>query len=203
MDDETKNKVVSIFKNVLSDDSSDTGKANKATHVKGDNNIVMGCRNNVEININSPAIKRNPPPKPTSEHITNKEAQKIQSLIASIAEKEVLGGMDRGKAHAKWHKVLQKRYEITSYHLVPAHLGASAISWLQQQFAIKKTKLKRNDNGKNELYKGIWARSRQLGLSKGEVYNIVEAKLGKKVSSLTNLGEQSLKKLYQIIFAMK
>jgi hypothetical protein len=76
--------------------------------------------------------------------------------------------------------------------------------YMKQQIAIMRPKLRRNDNPswRNEHYAGIYARARQLGISKGEVYAIAFNRLGVQVVSLTKLGEQNLKKLYQIIMAM-
>ena len=47
-----------------------------------------------------------------------------------------------------------------------------------------------------------FGRARALGISKGEVYAIVHDRLGKRVSSVKQLGEQSFKKLYKIMMAL-
>ena len=47
------------------------------------------------------------------------------------------------------------------------------------------------------------ARARQFGIPKREGYAIVHDRLGKRVSSLKQLGEQILKKLYNIMMAME
>ena len=47
-----------------------------------------------------------------------------------------------------------------------------------------------------------FGRARALGISKGEVYAIVHDRLGKRVSSVKQLGEQSFKKLNNIMMAL-
>lgn len=99
---------------------------------------------------------------------------------------------------------IKRRYRVTSYTLIPAYLKDEAISWLQQQSAIKRSKISRNNNNlyRNELFTAIYARSNNLGLSKGELYNIVFNKFNKRVSSLTQLSDDSLRRLYQFIMSL-
>ena len=130
--------------------------------------------------------------------------QKIKDKIDNLAKKEIAAGMLPKKAYAIWWGTLKNRYDVTTYKEIPAHLGDEAISWLTQQAAIKRTKIRKNSKPmwRNELYKSIYAKAGELNLSKGEVYNIVYQRLGKRVSSLKQLGEQNLKKLYNIIRSM-
>lgn len=142
--------------------------------------------------------------KPGPEHITAAQARKLQKLVEKATEIEETAGVDRGKAFAKWWSRLKDLYNVGTYREIPAHLGDAAIAYMTQQIAIMRPKLRRNDNPawRNEHYKGIYARARQLGISKGEVYAIAFDRLGVQVVSLTKLGDQNLKKLYQIIMAM-
>ena len=113
--------------------------------------------------------------------------------------------MSRKAAMAKWWTALKRTYGVTAYREIPRELGDDAIAWMKLQIARTRPKLRRTDNQswRNELYAAIYARARELGISKGEVYAIVHDRLGKRVTSLKQLGEQNLKKLYNIMMAME
>ena len=113
--------------------------------------------------------------------------------------------MSRGAAMAKWWSKLKRTYDVPTYREIPQELGDDAIAWMKQEIARTRPKLRRSDNHswRKELYAAIYARARELGISKGEVYSIVHDRLGKRVSSLKQLGEQNLKKLYNIMMAME
>jgi len=168
-------------------------------NIVGDGNILAGG----DVNINTRKTVRHEF-RPGPEHISEATAKKIQDLVANLVGKEEAGGMKRSQAFAKWYGLLKNRYNVTTYKAIPAHLGDEAISWLRQQSAIKRSKIRRNDTSKwrKELYTSIWARANELGMSKGEVYALVADRLGKRVTSLTKLGERSLKKLYHIIMSL-
>ncbi len=62
----------------------------------------------------------------------------------------------------------------------------------------------RANNGlwRADLYPGIWARSKELGMSPADVYALAFEKFGVKVVSLKQLGERNLKALYDHVFRM-
>lgn len=191
-----KAKVISILSKIK---PRETAKSGGSQSIIGNGNIQAGG----DININKKETIRNEF-KPGPEHITAAQARKLQKLVEKATEIEETAGVDRGKAFAKWWGRLKDLYNVGTYREIPAHLGEHAIAYMTQQIAIMRPKLRRNDNSswRNEHYKGIYARARQLGISKGEVYAIAFDRLGVQVISLTKLGEQNLKKLYQIIMAM-
>lgn len=176
--------------------------------VEGSNNMVAGRDMNVHGVVNI-----GPPPKkvvtkkftPGPEHISTAQAKKIKDKIDNLVKKEVAAGMQSGKAYKRWWGKLKNKYEVTTYKEIPAHLGEEAVSWITQQAAIKRTKVRRNNNAmwRKELYTGIYSKANELNISKGEIYNIVYQRMGKRISSLTQLREQNLKKLYNIIRAIK
>ncbi len=176
--------------------------------VSGQGNIVSGGDITIDKNIqikhpSKTIIRKEFTPGP--EHISAEQAKKLKDIIDNLVKKEVAAGNQKRWAYAYWWGRLKNRYDVSTYKEIPARLGDEAVSWLKQQSAIKRSKIRRNDKTiwRKELYGAIWARSRQLNLSKGEVYNIVYERMEKRVSSLTQLGEQNLKKLYNIIMAKK
>lgn len=171
-----------------------TGDAN----VIGDNNTVIHTRKVVRKVVNRV--------QPGPEHISPAQAHDIQLAVGKLVEIGVKAGDGTERElYARWYSSLKKRFNTNSYLMIPAELGGEALSWLKQQAGLKRPKLRRTDNEawRKQLYKAIWARSRQVGLSKGEVYNLVLTRLGRRVTSLKPLGERSLKQLYNIVFALQ
>jgi len=213
--DDTKEKMKSILqlvkpapakkaaprkkKEVSPTDSGHT--AQMTANVTGNGNLVAG--RDIVQNINKKTTVRTEFT-PGPEHITSAMAKEIKDLVDDLVERGVASGGDQKKLYTEWWSKIKKRFNVPTYHAIPALLGESAIGWLKQQKAISRTKIRRTDNTswRNEHYAGIKARCRDLEISKGKLLYIVEERLGKKVLSLTKLGDTDLKKLYQIIFAM-
>jgi hypothetical protein len=172
-----------------------------AMSITGDHNVQVGG----DININHKTVEVMPPAPRGPEHITDAQAFKLQELVAEAVKIDCLAGADRGKAFPRWWGKLKAKYKVPRYDLIPCHLGDEAISFLQQEIAKLFPKVRRRDNAtwRKKHYEGIYARSRELGRDKAWVYDLVEQRIGKKVTSLTQLGEQDLDKLYHIIMAMK
>lgn len=203
MTNDPKSKIIKLM-----EDAEEEPIRNNIT-VSGQGNIVSGGNiaiDNKNIRIEQPArtiIQKNFTPGP--EHISAEQAKILKDTIDNLVQKETAAGNQSSWAYAHWWGRLKNRYKVSTYKEIPAHLGDEAISWLKQQSAIKRSKIRRTNQQmwKKELYAAIWARARQLNLTKGDVYNIVYKGMGKRVSSLTQLGEQNLKKLYNIIMAKK
>lgn len=177
----------------------------RKNHIKvvGSKNFVINESKGVVLNINSMQRKVNKIT-PTDEHITPSQARRIQEIVKNLAEKDSALGMGTRQAFAKWYNAIRKRYDVPSYHLIPNHLGEDAIKWLQQNSAIKRKVTSTNQAPiKNEYYAAIWARAKQVGLTKGDVYHIVSVKLNKNVTSLKSLSSENIKKLYDTIMRMK
>ena len=175
-------------------------------NVVGNNNLVAGGDMNVQggVHINTKKITRTKF-QPGPEHITEQQGKKIYDTISNLANKEAAGGrVTIGEAKAKWFGMLYGRYQVSTYRAIERRFADEAISWLKQQAAINRPKIRRNNNQmwRNELYGAIYAKARELNMSKAEVYLIVHDRMEKRVSSLTQLNEQSLKKLYNIIMSM-
>ena len=141
--------------------------------------------------------------KPGPEHITPKQAATLQELVRKAANHDVAGGMSPSAAMAKWWTALKRTHGVPTYREIPQELGDDAIAWMKQQIARSRSKLRRADkqSWRNEHYAAIYARAGELGISKDELYAIVHDRLGKRVGSLKQLGDQNLKKLYNIIMA--
>ena len=171
----------------------------KRVKIRGDNNVVAGR----DVNVNKRLVVR-PTIQPGPGHITPEQAARLKERVLKAADIEVAAGMDRGAAMQKWWSILKRHYRVTTYREIPRDLGEEAIAWLGQQIAMKRPRLRRtvNHDWRKEHYSAIYARAKELGLSKGEVYALAHKRLGKRVTSLRQLGEQSLQKLYRIIMSL-
>jgi len=167
--------------------------------VSGHNNVVAGR----DVNINKREVTRLSVT-PGPEHITEEQAKRLKDLLDKAAKIEIAAGSDPRKTYAKWWSELTNRYQVTSYRLIPRALGDEAIKWLQQRAAMLRPKLRRSNPSawRREHYTTIWARARELGMSKGEVYSLVKHRLNVQVVSLKQLGEHNLRHLYNIMMSL-
>lgn len=173
---------------------------------KGDNNnIIQGNNNTINNTVNHyhkpPKVKNEITPDETC--ITGTQAAKIKELVKNIAEKEVIGGMDNSKAFAKTYSSLYKHMGVSSYLLIKKEHYSDAIKYLNQQNALKRSKTRRRNNKywREDIYKAIYARARELGISKEELYTIVGNRFDTKITSLKELGEQKLDRLRKYLFS--
>ncbi|MDA8155605.1 MAG: hypothetical protein M0Z52_03995 [Actinomycetota bacterium] len=168
--------------------------------VNGDGNITAGR----DVNINARVTKRYKV-NPTAEHITPAQKQTIQEKLTELVDIGVIAGKSRDELFPHWWGRLKRKFRASTYHELFQDQYDDVLLWLAQQKAILRPKLRRRDNDawRKEHYTAIWTKTRALGISKPQVYELVAIKLGKAVESLTELGERDLKKLYGIIMRLK
>lgn len=141
---------------------------------------------------------------PDHRHIDEATAFEIKRLIDFLAGIDALAG--RPDSHSRWYSHLYRRFKVTSYKLISVESGEDAIQWLRQQVPQQRSKIRRKapDEWRQQLFKSIWSKAGRLGLEKQEVYELAFRRLALKepITSLKELGEQKLKKLYDIIIRM-
>jgi hypothetical protein len=165
----------------------------------GDKSTVINAARDVNYN---PRITRKIVVQPGPEHVSSEQALEIRTRIVELAELEAKSG---GKLNpGKWYNKLYEAFGVTSYLLTPAEHYADVIVWLQRQAALLRPKLRRTNNPewRNSLYKGIWARARQVGMGKEEVHAFAGSVVGMDAApeSLSDLGERSLKQVHDALF---
>ena len=137
---------------------------------------------------------------PGPEHITEEQAFKIQQQISKVAELDRVSGQP---SYGRWQNKLKKTFKVTSYKLIARADYPAVVSWLQQQAAILRPKLRRTDNERwrNEFYTAIYAKANELGMQKRDVYDLAEKrlKLPGPINSLKDLGEQKLERFYRMM----
>lgn len=153
--------------------------------------------------INKKDVKKNFVTREPGE-ITDAQARTIQELIEKIVELQSSASKKtKSQSFGEWHQRLKNRYRVTSYKKVRAEDFQDVVSWLKQQSAMLRPKLRRANNAvwRKEHYKGIYARWRQMGYEKNEIYAFAfkHLVLKKPINSLKELGERNLEKLHKII----
>lgn len=144
-----------------------------------------------------PVVVRGP------EYISSSGARKIQGRVDTLVKMGVASGGDQKKLYARWYKQLKDFFGVPSYLEIPAAQEQQAIDWLAQQKTLQRPKVRRAANGmwRSDLYPGIWARSKELGMAPADVYRLMAERYGVKVVSLKQLGERNLKALYDYLFS--
>lgn len=166
----------------------------------GDRNVVAGGDM-----IHTEKIVQKNVTQPGPQHITEEQAYEIKRLIDELSQIDVDSGRD--DSHRHWYSWLYRKFKVTSYKTVPVEKYEGVMVWLRQQKVINRPKLRRpaNEKWRDQLYGSIYGRWRQLGYEKAAIYNFAfeRLELDEPISSLKELGEQNLKKLYDIVFRMK
>lgn len=160
------------------------GQGNKVQVAGGD--IVIAERH-VQRNVITPG----------EPHITADQRAKLSALIAQVAER--LAGEDGKPRFGAVHAILQRRFSVSSYLLLPADNFDAAVSFLMQQRAVYRSRLWRRNPlvYERDFLRTIHARRVELGWIKPQLYKFAVEKLGLKypLMSLTQLGPIQLKTL--------
>ena len=173
-------------------------RINQTVHVSGHRNVVQVagrdliqtekfiCRNTIT---------------PDERHLTAEQRERIREVVGELANR--LAG-DNGEANfAAVHRMLQRRFEVASYLLIPRIRYDEALSFLRQQRAIYRSRLSRRNPVayRNDFYRAIFAAARELGWDAEQVYRFAAEKLALKtaIASLKAVGPVQLKTLTRFI----
>jgi hypothetical protein len=164
----------------------------------GDKGMVINAARDV---IYNPRITRRTVVQLGPEHLSAEQARNIQTRVEEIVQLEAESG--REPNYKKWWGKLKSHFRVPTYREIASAQYEEVIAWLQQQVALLRPKLRRTNNPewRNSLYKGIWARAREVGMSKDEVHAFAtsELQLDAPLESLKDLGERNLKKVYEAL----
>ena len=177
--------------------------SHQVQNVRGNNNVVAG--GDVTIKTERVVKKTVVTTDPGGKHISNETARKIQELATEYIDLNIAAGKAAKTAGAKIWASLKKQFAVTSYKEIAISDSEKAIAWLYAQIAMQRPKLRRTntEKWKQSFYKPIYARSNELGLSKEQLYQVAEIKLGlkKPLKSLKDLTQKNLEKLHHIMIA--
>lgn len=133
-------------------------------------------------------------------HISSEQALNIREHIQKLASE--LSAQRNGFSLA--YNAFYKHFKIPSYKTLPKERYDEAIEWIDKQIAINRNKLKKinPDQWRKDMYKSIHARANELGI---DIHDYANEVLNPKrlISSLTELSDLRLGKLYQALFGIK
>ena len=162
---------------------------------------VIGCRNVVQVAgrdliHTAKHIQRNTIT-PDERHLPVAQREQVRSVIGELAAR--LAGDDGAPNFAGAHRMLQRRFNVASYLLLPREKFAEALAFLKQQRAIHRSRLLRRNPVayRNDFFRAIFAGARELGWEGERVYQFATEALalGRPVASLKELGPVQLKSL--------
>lgn len=166
----------------------------RKVHVHGHGNRVLVAGRDV---ITAERFVQRSAITPDDRHITADERRQICSLIAELAVR--LAADDGRPNFAAGHRMLQQRFEIASYVLLPREKFQEALDFLKQQRAIHRSRLRRRNPlaYQSDLFRVIFAMAGELGWNRQEIYEFGAQKLRlkKPINSLKALGPNQLKTL--------
>ena len=138
---------------------------------------------------------------PDERHLTVEQRERIREVAGELADR--LAGAEGEANFAAVHRMLQRRFQVASYLLIPRSRYEETLGFLRQHRAINRSHLRgRNPlSYQNDFYRAIFAGARELGWDREQVHRFATEKLRLKssVASLKGLGPVQLKALLGFI----
>lgn len=141
---------------------------------------------------------------PDERHITSEQAVKIKGLIDELVDMDVSASKDQGRSYARWWKTFNNGFKITTYRELPREFFDEALLYLRQAKAQNLPKIRRKDNElwRRKHYGTIFGIAKKsLEWNEDDVHQFASEKLKKRITSLTDIGEQDLARLARWIRA--
>lgn len=180
-------------------------KKNKQ-QIEGNNNIQIGV-NHGDIIHTEKIIRKTEVIHDSNTHISDAQAKEIRDRVKKIAEEKAGERRYTSAPYGLVYGTLYNRYGITKYTLLPKDKYEDAIKWLDKQIAIYRPKLKNVDpeQYRKDMYKSIHAKANELKFSHEELYLFINdyLKPKKAITSLKELSDTRLKKIYTKLFSMR
>lgn len=140
---------------------------------------------------------------PGGKHISNMTARKVQELVKEYIDMHIAAGKDAQQAAQRIWSSLKNEFNVTSYKEISAQDSDRAIKWLHAQVAMARPKIRRKapEKWKESLFKPIYARAGELGISKDDLYVLAQERLYLKtpIRSLKELTQRDLQRLHHIM----
>jgi hypothetical protein len=141
---------------------------------------------------------------PDERHLSVEQKEQVQAVLGELAIRLAKPGSPPNFAGA--HLILQRRFGVTSYLLLPRERFGEAMSFLKQQRAISRPHFVRSQPRayRNDRFRAIFAGAHELHWSGPRVYEYAAEVLGLKqpLSSFKVLSIAQLKSLAEAIQRM-
>jgi hypothetical protein len=136
------------------------------------------------------------------QHLSTEQAFDVKKRVEDLVQLEAESG--REPNYKKWWGKLKAAFRVPTYREIPAAQYDEAVSWLQQQGALIRPKLRRTNKPAwlKSHYTAIWAKANEMGMSKPDVYEFARSVLQLEAppESLKDLGERQLDTLCKALF---
>jgi len=163
-------------------------------HVAGRGNKVLVAGRDV---VHAERLVQRSAITPDDRHVTAEQREQIRRVVGELAAR--FSGEDGKPNFAAGHRMLQRRFEIASYVLLPREKFGEAMQFLKEQRAAHRSCLRRRNPAAyaSDLCRAVFSRAGELGWERRKVYDFAAEKLGLKhpITSLKELGPQQLKSL--------
>ena len=170
--------------------------ATQRVHVEGSGNEVKVAGRDLivaERHVRRVAIT------PDERHLMHEQRRRLLEVIHELAAR--LAPPSGQPNLAAVHAMLQRRFEVPSYLLIPRERYAEALAFLEQQRAVHRSALRRSAPVafRRDLFRAIFSRATELGWSKDRVHEFARERLQLKqpLTSLKQLGPQQLRTLVE------
>ena len=173
---------------------SSTSPVRQSVRITGDGNTVQVAGRDM---IHTAKLIRRNAITPDERHLTTEQREHVRQLIGDLAER--LDGNSDTANFGAVYRMLQRRFQVASYLLIPSSRYDEALAFLRQQRAINRPRLRARKPVafQNDLYRAIFAGARELRWSGEHVYRFATEKLSLKneTTSLKELSALQLKNL--------
>jgi hypothetical protein len=134
---------------------------------------------------------------PDERHLAREQRSQLLPAIHELAER--LADGDGGPNLGAVHRMLQRRFDVPSYLLIPRERYGEALAFLRRQRAAHRGTLRRRDPPAfaRDRFRAIFSRATELGWCRQQVYDFAGERLNLKrpVTSLKQLGPTQLEEL--------
>ncbi|HTQ30297.1 MAG TPA: hypothetical protein VMI53_03730 [Opitutaceae bacterium] len=172
--------------------------ARQNVRVTGRNNRVQVAAHDI---INTERHVRRSLITPDERHIDGAQKKKLQAVIADLAGR--LAGEDGRPRFGAVHSMVQRKFKVSAFALIPKEKYDDVRNFLNQQRAIHRCHLRHRNPAayQQDYFRGIQARSNELGWDKPKLRQFAVEKLGLKrpLVSLRELGAIQLKSLLELV----
>lgn len=138
---------------------------------------------------------------PDESHLDGEQVGQIRTLIADVA-----GRMADGFGNPNFaavHRQLQRRFDVSSYLLIPRARFLEAVDFLKRQRALHRRSLRRRDPTAygQDLFRAVSARARELGWDRDRLCHFAtqHLRLRRPLASLRELGANQLRQLASLL----
>lgn len=179
-----------------------SSKEKDQVHIQA-TNVALGSRSIAagrDVYVNT-KIHRTHKYEPKPGDITSEQASRLKELVNDIVELEK-ETRTHPKGYAGVWNALNRHCGVTYYREIKEAQFDDAEVYLSRWMGRLKKGLKRvdKDRWRNDKYGAIFARTKQLGISKDEVDELLWSRYNK--GSLKDLTQQELQKFYVYIFGL-